>query len=291
MAKQNKKKKTSIMLAFFMGIILIMILGVFLFIYHRDQPFVEWSIGYWGFIISVFSALFAGLNVVVFYQLTIAVENQNDERQKEALLHDVVKYKHAYQQQLYDDFVKMHHPYDFELLKREQEDWNHDDIDRVEKILYKSISLLQTLKNSTSIFPSIAVENIDEMLAIYTEWNLRNNKGTIDYLQCDDAEKSKKILQKHLSNIISFGSNNSMNLNVQYRAILGQMRYDIQATLCESLSQPAPPKPEKEIYALSAEGVRTVRPILQKRIRNELPYSQPDWDYNFLTFSLSGEKA
>lgn len=291
MAKQNKKKKTSIMLAFFMGIILMMILGVFLFIYHRDQPYVEWSIGYWGFIISVFSALFAGLNVVVFYQLTIAVENQNDERQKEALLHDVVKYKHAYQQQLYDDFVKLDHPYDFGLLEREKEEWDFDDIKRVEQIHYESIALLQTLKNSTSIFPSIAVENIDEMLAIYTEWNLRNNKGTIDYLQCDDAEKSKKILQKHLSNIISFGSNNSMNLNVQYRAILGQMRYDIQATLCESLSQPVPPKPEKEIYALSAEWVRTVRPILQKRIRNELPYSQPDWDYNFFTFSLSGEKA
>lgn len=291
MAKQNKKKKTSIMLAFFMGIILIMILGVFLFIYHRDQPFVEWSIGYWGFIISVFSALFAGLNVVVFYQLTIAVENQNDERQKEALLHDVVKYKHAYQQQLYNDFVKLDHPYDFGLLEREKEEWDFDDIKRVEQIHYESIALLQTLKNSTSIFPSIAVENIDEMLAIYTEWNLRNNKGTIDYLQCDDAEKSKKILQKHLSNIISFGANNSMNLNFQYRAILGQMRYDIQATLCESLSQPAPPKPEKEIYASSAEWVRTVRPILQKRIRNELPYSQPDWDYNFFTFSLSGEKA
>ena len=291
MAKQNKKKKTSIMLAFFMGIILIMILGVFLFIYHRDQPFVEWSIGYWGFIISVFSALFAGLNVVVFYQLTIAVENQNDERQKEALLHDVVKYKHTYQQQLYDDFVKMHHPYDFNLLEREQKDWNIDDSDKVERILYEAIALLQTLKNSTSVFPSIEMENIDEMLTIYTEWNLRHNKGALDYTKCEDSEERKDKLQKHLSNIISFGSNNSMNLNVQYRAILGQMRYDIQATLCESLSQPAPPKPEKEIYALSAEWVRTVRPILQKRIRNELPYSQPDWDYNFFTFSLSGEKA
>lgn len=106
-----KKNLDRILLYSIFGFMLLMAVGVIIFYFHylhnpegADKP---WSSDDGILIFTIFSALFAGFNVLAFIALTFAIERQNSKREAELARYDGLRIKLQRQREIENAFDTM----------------------------------------------------------------------------------------------------------------------------------------------------------------------------------------
>lgn len=95
----------------FYGILLflaVMLIATFIFYIHYlhtpNEDCKPWNSDGGILIFTIFSALFTGLNVLAFIELTVTIEQQKDTRQAEKVYYDGLRYKQIQQKELSEKF-------------------------------------------------------------------------------------------------------------------------------------------------------------------------------------------
>lgn len=263
----------------------IMACGVILFMMHKEGPFSDWTIDYWALIISIFSALFSGLNVLAFYHLTIAVEQQNDERQEKALRIDGLKYQLERQQSIFDKIDQIRWAYvSSERSTKWKEIKELKELDRLVNVVKSEQGMLQILYNCNALFPSVSKDSVQSILKIYEEGEKKWIKEMTGLIFSGSGVADDTVIEQRCAALSDFWDNNNIVLNAHFTLIVAQMQYDMQVSLAESLGQETPQKPEWK----NEQGVITALnqlPIAlnQSREKKAIPEIQLiRWDFTYL---------
>lgn len=134
------------------GIILfliLMIVGVIVFYFHYlhspADGYKPWNTNDGMLMFTLFSALFAGFNVLAFIALTLAIERQNNEREKNIAFYDALRFKLQQQKEInqqLDELITRYVSYDSFFGKIS----SLHELKETEKIIKKDWFTLQTIK-------------------------------------------------------------------------------------------------------------------------------------------------
>lgn len=232
--KKNKSRNLT-MVALWL-LIIVMIAGVILFFVHNNPNSERWSIGYWAFIISIFSAVFSGLNVLVFYQLTMAVENQNDKRQQENAYYEGLKYKLEQQKKMQEKVEDMFQRY-LSFSFSGEECTTMQDASKIETQCNQDIMTLRLLLQSSELFPSVSSDDVTDVLAVIErlQQGMQHNNAQIRMNSSDTVEENIKRFRTFVqtSCLKEIGT-----IEMVGNAVMEGITDDIQQTLVESLRLP-----------------------------------------------------
>lgn len=223
--------------------IVLMGIGVVLFLMHKDKPFTDWTTDYWAFIISIFSALFSGLNVLAFYHLTIAVESKNSEREEKSLRIDGLKYQLEQQHMLFDSIYAIHQIFSTE--KRISKLAEISDYSALEQELFtiqNEYEMLRVLKSCDTLFPSVNADCVTKLMNIYAEFQKKNEQEQYNILATDDNVED--LTKEYCSSLSKYWKQNISKINANMSLLIAQMRYDMQVALAQSIGQQPPEKPD-----------------------------------------------
>lgn len=114
-----KKKLDRILLFSIFSFLFFMVLGVIVFYFHYlhnpEGAHKPWSSDDGILIFTIFSALFAGFNVLAFIALTFAIERQNSDRERNIAFYDALRFKLQQQKNInaqLDELITRYTAYD-----------------------------------------------------------------------------------------------------------------------------------------------------------------------------------
>ncbi len=235
--KKNKSRNLT-MVALWL-LIIVMIVGVILFFVHNNPNSERWSIGYWAFIISIFSAVFSGLNVLVFYQLTMAVENQNDKRQQENAYYEGLKYKLEQQKRMQEKVEDMFRRY-ISFSFSGEECTTIQDASKVETQCNQDIMTLRLLLQSSELFPSVSPDDVTDVLAVIErlQQGMKHNNAQIIMTPSDTSDTVEEIIKRFRTLVQNICRKEIGTIEMVGNAVMEGITDDIQQTLVESLRLP-----------------------------------------------------
>ena len=148
-SKQKQKLFTRILLYGILLFLALMFIGVCVFYVHYlhapadgDKP---WNTNDGMLMFTLFSALFAGLNVLAFIALTLAIERQNSDRERNLAFYDSLRFKLQQQKNIntqLDELITRYTAYDVFFGKIT----SLYELKEAEKILLQDVFTLRTIQ-------------------------------------------------------------------------------------------------------------------------------------------------
>lgn len=280
---KRPRRPLLILLWFF---IVLMIIAVVLFLMHKDRPFSDWTTDYWAFIISIFSAVFSGLNVLAFYHLTIAIEAQNSEREEKALRIEGLKYKLEQQQLVFDKVNAIRQAFaSGERISKLTDAKDMASLDRIILTMNEEADMLQILKSCSTLFPSIRMNSVDAVSELYTEFKKKSEQELYRYLTSEKTEEDDtNSVEEYALSMAKLLMQNTNRMNAHLTLLIAQMRYDMQVALAQSIDQQAPEMPnwiteQALIYAI--ENKAQMMDSTRGAIKATPMFSPYRWDMTF----------
>ena len=267
----NKKYSPLLVILWLMTIL--MVVAVVYYLLHKQL--MDWTTEFWALVISIFSAAFSAINVLAFYKLTIAIEEQNDERQKEALRYDALKYQLERQQEIFNKVEALaERIMSTALIDDFNEDNTIDECNKTIRRLDNQLLILSTLHDCTQLFPTVDQTCLDDLLEIRKAWENKKNERVEKLYDPEEKDSQKDRIQ----NLRLFWSRNYYKCYAFFTLILAQMRYDMQSTLSQSIGQEPPQCPDflKEKSIIIA--LKQVPDELKNMLNGKGPYSFNELD-------------
>lgn len=266
-------KKYSSLLAILWLTMILMVVAVVYYLLHKQL--MDWTTEFWALVISIFSAAFSAINVLAFYKLTIAIEEQNDERQKEALRYDALKYQLERQQEIFNKVEALaERLMSTALIDELNEDKALDECNKTLRQLDNQLLILSTLHDCTQLFPTVDQTCLDDLLEIRKAWENKKNERVEKLFDPDEKDFQKNRIR----NFRLFWSRNYYKCYAFFTLILAQMRYDMQSTLSQSIGQEPPQCPDFLTEKSTVIAFKQVPDELKNMLKGKGPYSLNELD-------------